>query len=186
MTTDYAQSARHPCAAFAHVGFTGYVIEMNPSAFTRYDTLRAEYRAVRFFLLQGVKRAENLFLRVNTGGFLPPTREHFVRVVVSVVVVVTIAIRIVAFVFVVVFMSTVRMLMIVVVTITVWIVAFVFVVVFVPTVRMLMLVVVTITVWIVTFVFVVVFVAPMSVFTVRMRVIVVVFHCLYELVHFRL
>ena len=80
--------------------------------------------------------------------------------------------------------------MVVVVTIAIRIVAFVFVVVFVPTVRMLMIVVVTVTVWIVAFVFVVVFmvvfVAPMSVFTVRMRVIVVVFHCLYELVHFRL
>ena len=179
---------------------------MNPSAFARYDTLRAEHRAVLVFLLQGVKRAENLFLRIDAGSFLPPTREHFVRVVMSVFVVMTITIRIVAFVFV--------MMLVVVMTITIRIVAFVIVVMLVVVfvapmsvfiVRMTVFVVVmTIAIRIVAFVFVmvlvVVFVAPMSVFIVRMAVFVVVtitiwivtfvfvvvLHRLYERVHFRL
>ena len=76
---------------------------MYPRAFACNDTFRAENYAVLFFIGKLRKRECDFFLRVLANGFLSPTGEHLVRVVmmemmfVRVIVVVTTTIGIMAF-----------------------------------------------------------------------------------------
>ena len=88
LRTDHAQAANHIRTTVAHVGRTGHIIEMDPTAFfTGDNALSTKDYTILLFVLQLTQSTLNRLFGEVYRGFHSPAIKHLICVMVVVMVV---------------------------------------------------------------------------------------------------